>query len=493
MGDALPNGSVVRFSVFELDLRAGELRKHGVKIRLQEQPFQILQILLERPGELVAREELQKRLWPDTFVDADKGLYNAVKKLREALGDVSDTPRFIETLPRRGYRFISTLNGNRVPSPAPNGTIPNAINPSHWTRQRLMAVTVSASLVILGGLLVFRFGNRLERTSASNHSPLLKSKAQEDYLQGRYHADQAFEAVVFKSGSMKKSAEEFDQGMSYLERSIQEDPSYVPAYLELASNIVLGEPPHRDLIPKARAALIKALALDEANADTHLLMARYLYFQIDGGWDDAEIHYKRVIELRPDFAEGHEAYAEYLDDIGRFVAGMKEHQRAQMLDPDNDYLSSSPLTPRTVQLERTKKFMRSGIPNGNDYWKRGGLEFEMGQYSEALKYWATLARIYGWNEEAAAWERAYATGGSRALISEVARVTDEITKERYLPRDILIDTHRYAGDRDGTLAWLATAYEERNPVVHHLRSDPRWDPYRSDPRFQAIAREVGLP
>src|SRR5262252_2319040 len=103
----------IRFSTFEVDLRAGELRKQGVKVKLQEQPFQILQVLLEHPGEVVTREELQHRIWPaDTFVDFDHGLYNAIKRLREALGDTADTPRFIETLPKRGYRFIATVNGN---------------------------------------------------------------------------------------------------------------------------------------------------------------------------------------------------------------------------------------------------------------------------------------------------------------------------------------------------------------------------------------------
>src|SRR4051812_19533893 len=98
----------IRFGIFEV--HASELRRQGVKIKLQEQPFQILMMLLECPGEVVAREELQKRLWPaDTFVDFDRGLNRAVNKLREALGDNSESPRFIETLARRGYRFIGPV------------------------------------------------------------------------------------------------------------------------------------------------------------------------------------------------------------------------------------------------------------------------------------------------------------------------------------------------------------------------------------------------
>jgi TolB-like protein/Flp pilus assembly protein TadD len=102
----------VRFGTFELDLRAGELRKQGVKIKLQEQPFQILAMLLEQPGQVVTREELRSRLWPaDTFVDFDHSLNKAINKLREALGDSAEKPQFIETLARRGYRFLADMKG----------------------------------------------------------------------------------------------------------------------------------------------------------------------------------------------------------------------------------------------------------------------------------------------------------------------------------------------------------------------------------------------
>src|SRR5437867_5361773 len=107
----------VRFGVFELDEDAGELRRDGTKVRLQEQPLQILQILLEQPGKVITREELRNRIWhSDTFVDFDHGINNAIKRLREALGDTAETPRYIETLPRRGYRFIGTINAVAEPA-----------------------------------------------------------------------------------------------------------------------------------------------------------------------------------------------------------------------------------------------------------------------------------------------------------------------------------------------------------------------------------------
>src|SRR5215468_10218376 len=106
---------VIRFGVFEVDSQAGELRKQGLKIKLREQAFQVLSLLLERPGQVVSREELQNKLWPaDTFVDFDRGLNKAINHLRDALGDSAENPRFIETLPKRGYRFIAPAEESTV-------------------------------------------------------------------------------------------------------------------------------------------------------------------------------------------------------------------------------------------------------------------------------------------------------------------------------------------------------------------------------------------
>lgn len=108
------NSRIARFGVFELDLKAGELRKSGVKLRLQGQPFQVLALLLEHAGSVVTREELQQKLWPsDTFVDFDHSLNTAINKVREALGDSATSPRYVETLARRGYRFIAPVQNDR--------------------------------------------------------------------------------------------------------------------------------------------------------------------------------------------------------------------------------------------------------------------------------------------------------------------------------------------------------------------------------------------
>lgn len=114
--------SIVHFGTFEVDLATGELRRKGARVRLQEQPFRILAMLLEAPGALVTREQLRQRIWPEAvFVDFEHGLNKAVSKLRRALGDTAEAPRFVETLPRRGYRFVAPVGDARPAIAAPPG------------------------------------------------------------------------------------------------------------------------------------------------------------------------------------------------------------------------------------------------------------------------------------------------------------------------------------------------------------------------------------
>src|SRR5262245_6836930 len=124
MAEHSTRGRVVRFGVFEADLEAGELRKQGRRLRLQDQPFRILALLLDRPPHVVTRDEIRAALWPaGTFVDFEHGLNKAMNRLRDALGDSADSPRFIETIPKRGYRFIAPIEEvsatkGGVPQPA---------------------------------------------------------------------------------------------------------------------------------------------------------------------------------------------------------------------------------------------------------------------------------------------------------------------------------------------------------------------------------------
>src|SRR5882724_6820057 len=157
----IPAGRV-RFGVFEVDLRSGELHKQGIKIKLHDQPFQILAMLLEHPGELVTREQLHQRLWPsDTFVDFDVGLNSAIKRLRDALGDSAEEPRYIETLPRRGYRFIARVENGDLPAPAavPESLaplLPSEATPKLWNKTRFVVAAGVAVFLIVTALFTWR-------------------------------------------------------------------------------------------------------------------------------------------------------------------------------------------------------------------------------------------------------------------------------------------------------------------------------------------------
>jgi len=178
VNDVPPSHVPVRFGIFELDSESGELLKQGLKVRLQEQPFQVLRILLEHPGKVVTREELQRRIWPaDTFVDFDRGLYNTIKKLREALGDDAQKPLFIETLSKRGYRFIGPVqngtNATAVREAIAPTTLPDiGVQESHrkglaWVLALGAAVLVALILVL--GLSTGGIRDRLLGRSASPH------------------------------------------------------------------------------------------------------------------------------------------------------------------------------------------------------------------------------------------------------------------------------------------------------------------------------------
>jgi eukaryotic-like serine/threonine-protein kinase len=164
-----PSGEarLVRFDGFEADLRSGELRKGGVKLKLSEQPFSVLALLLAQPGEVVTRDELQKALWPaDTFVDFERGLNKAINRLRDALGDSATTPRYIETLPKRGYRFVGSLEPSAVPTAvaAEESALPI---PSHTPPRNRMLIACAMLGLIVATVAVWRSGS----SSATNTVP----------------------------------------------------------------------------------------------------------------------------------------------------------------------------------------------------------------------------------------------------------------------------------------------------------------------------------
>jgi len=160
--EAAPQTRRTRFGPYEVDLRSGEVHKHGIRLKVQDQPFQVLALLLEHSGEVVTRDELRQKLWPaDTFVDFDTGLNSAIKKLRDVLSDSADEPRYIETLPRRGYRFIAPVENGPQPKSAPVElrvvpalALAEPIRP--WYKRRLVVAAGIAALLVVAALVTWR-------------------------------------------------------------------------------------------------------------------------------------------------------------------------------------------------------------------------------------------------------------------------------------------------------------------------------------------------
>jgi DNA-binding winged helix-turn-helix (wHTH) protein len=189
MAQPTTNPRVVQFGLFELDLDARELRKSGVRIKLQEQPFVILAMLVARPGTIVTREELQNKLWPgNTFVDFDLSLNSAVKKLRQALNDDSENPRFVETLYRRGYRFIFPIASTdskgevtpaRVPTSTGSGGVASdfagGVSENLTASRRRLKIASLVVVCVLAFLFILYVGGWRKRSSLRSANPHIQS------------------------------------------------------------------------------------------------------------------------------------------------------------------------------------------------------------------------------------------------------------------------------------------------------------------------------
>ena len=289
----------LRFGVFELELQTGELRRKGVKVRLADQPRQILQLLLERPGELVTREQLRERLWTEgTFVDFETGLNTAVRKLREALDDSAANPRFIERVPRRGYRFIAPVSSEPASQPEPAAPATPAIQtPGSYSRDG-------------GDVHRDRRGGRAHRPHGR------RSRREPD--RGRRHrhapprsrraangpAHELYQKGLLAFGAQSPQA--MRDAVGYFERAVAADPDFADAYSVLAyahfqflAGGVLA--PH-DVAPKVEAAARKAIELDDTLAMAHRSLGAILHTYY-WNWDEGDREFRRATELSGDAVE----------------------------------------------------------------------------------------------------------------------------------------------------------------------------------------------
>jgi len=383
-----PIENTIRFGLFELDLRTRQLTKNGVKIRLPQQSIQALSLLLERPGEIVTREELRQRLWPsDVFVDFDHGLNKSIQKLRDALGDSAGSPRYIETIPRIGYRFIGPANGStgiREPKsdtntpPPPNLASANQAGIFGSRRARWLFM---ASLIGLGtltaGLLVrwrLRPSEPIQSLAVLPLDNLSGDPSQEYFADGmtdelitmlakdstlrivsrtsvmQYRRARrplpeiarALHADAILEGSVSRSADQVHMTLQLI-RADTDSHLWAESYERNANDVALPDEAAKDVAKQLHRAvpIVKEIRYVSPAAHDAYLHGRYLWFSArmeeSGPW------FRKAIDLQPDYALAWAGLADYygegiagdvLDPRTSIVPEEQAAQRALELDPD---------------------------------------------------------------------------------------------------------------------------------------------------------------
>ena len=511
-----PTG-VVRFGVFQANLSARELRKHGVRIRLPGQPFCILSILLEKPGEVITREEMRQRLWAsDTFVDFEHSLNSAIKKLRTALGDSPENSRYVETVPRVGYRFIAPVE-QVLASPSPavavtlataRSSVPAAI--VDGAGKRRSQILLGISIVVIAAPGAYFAWSRLRshpqpqsqiageihaaingrESTKSNNQPALspKSDAHDLYLKGLYFWN-------------KRTVSGFQQAIEYFQQATTLDSNYAPAYAGLANSYTLltayTSVSATLYIPQARAAALRALELDADLAEAHTAVALIVQNH-DCDWQTSEKEYRRAIELNPNYATAHQWYAEHLMWRGRFDEALSESERARQLDPLSLIIATDhgAILYFSRQYDRAIEQFRTVLRKDPKFNHAGIITFayvEKAMFAEALEAAETGRRFYGegpwyWSLLAYIYGRAGQSDRARRELEKL----EKLSRHEQLDPVTLLWAHLGVGDKEEALADLEKAYSEHFGVLTTLKVEPAFDPLRSDPRFQDLLRRVGL-
>jgi TolB-like protein/Flp pilus assembly protein TadD len=334
-----PSRGTVRFDLFEVDFQAGELRKQGAKVKLQEQPFQILQALLEHPGEVVTREELQKRIWPaDTFVDFEQGLYNAIKRLREALGDSPETPHYIETLPRRGYRFIGTfaISAARIESLAVLPLENLSGDPEQEYFADGMTEALITSLAKVGALRV------ISRTSAMRYKKSDKSLPQ---IAKELNVEAVVEGTVLRSGKRLRISAQLVQATTDTHlwaESYERDLRDVLALQDELARAIASEIQVK-LTSRDHERFARAHPVHPEAYETYLKARYYWNKFIPEGIRRAVEYFQQAIAIDPSYAAAYTGLADCASRLGwlgfvspdrGFAAAKAAAQKAVEMDPE---------------------------------------------------------------------------------------------------------------------------------------------------------------
>ncbi|HYI94378.1 MAG TPA: tetratricopeptide repeat protein [Bryobacteraceae bacterium] len=476
--------STVAFGSFEFDTVSGELRKHRTKIKLPSQIRLVLAELLKRPGDLVLREDLCETLWPGaTAGDFEHGLNAAVNRLRQALGDSADHPRFIETLPGRGYRFVAQVRSapesiesageGNVPIPA----VSDPIRPRARSK-RLTAILVS----VVGALFALTvFGTWLNRW-VGRQAELYRLE-----MQGDFHVSKWTEADVRK-------------GIEYYQRAIALDPTSATSHsgLSVGWNFLsdLHIPPHQAM-PRAKAAALEAIRLDDSLAWAHVNLG-VVKMQYDWDWAGAEQEFRRANALEPSFAPAQRLYGWLLTALGRFEEAQVALRRPLAADPTNDFnlmeLGLSQYFSRQYE-QAVEQCRRSIALDPTLYWSHmvlGWAHIQRKDFPAAIVALNRANSLSDSPQVKASLAHAYALAGRRAESQTLLSLLEETSSRRYVSPYDVATVYAGLGETEQALVWLEKACDDRSGwLALWVKVDPKFDSLRSSPRFQNLLRRVG--
>jgi DNA-binding winged helix-turn-helix (wHTH) protein/Tfp pilus assembly protein PilF len=505
--DSVVTPSLARFGVFEADLRSGELRRSGVKVKIQDLPFKALTLLLSRPNEVLSREEFRQALWPDdVFVDFDRGITTAINRLRDALDDSASNPLFIETLDRRGYRWIAPTH---VPDPpeetrfepvpaaaAPENVVANA-RTLRW--KYFLAVPALALLAMAAIFWVKRESARHSgRANVRMALPAYGStrpanrEAQEFYLKGRYYWEKR------TPDSLSKAVDSFTQ-------AIVHDPGYAPAYVGLADCYNLLREytamPASEAYPRALAASKKAVELDPQSSEAHASLAFASFY---GMWDaaTADREFRRAIELNPNNAIAHHWYATYLSSLRRYSEALAEIERAQALDPASksvladkgNILFNAGRQQEAIVLLQQMETTEPDFISPHRYLKFIYLlTADYSHYLAEAKKEAVLMHDSSALAIADATERAFAAGGGNSLLETLGAEQRKLYDRGLSSPFLLATTYSIQGNKPEALRYLKIAYDQRVDGVVEIESNHNFDNLANEPAFRKMLADAGLP
>jgi DNA-binding winged helix-turn-helix (wHTH) protein/Tfp pilus assembly protein PilF len=508
MQPAAQSRAVVRFGVFEADVWAGELRKNGVKVKIQDLPFRALRLLLDHPNEVLSRDQFRQALWPEgVFVDFDHGISSAINRLRDALGDSADNPIFIETVDRRGYRWIAPTH---VPAPAvalPGPVLVKVEAERVAETPRAAALrwrlAIFPALVLL--LVVWSLWPKFRPARANAAKPpavsarksdlgshSANSEAEQFYLKGRFYWE-------------KRTPDALNKAVDFFTQAIVHDANYAPAYVGLADSYNLLREytlmPASEAYPRALAAAQKAVELDDQSSEAHASLAFALFW---GTWNvaDAEREFRRAIELNPNNAVAHHWYATYLATVGRPAESVQEIERAQALDPASksivadkgDLLWAAGRHEEALALLKQLETTEPDFVSPHRYLK--GFYFVNGEYGLFLDEWkkeASLMRDNSSLKLVDAAEKGFAAGGVDGMLQNMRETQTKLYERGEQSPYLLAQTESLGGHKRDAIRYLQIAYDKRDDATIQMATDPDFNNLHADPAYQNLAARIGIP